>query len=139
MDDQTICPACFSPKPKNRRLCHNCYMQYGNSVSDFPEWLQFIIRDNDRLRKQEQEIYEHEVPLDEYEPDDDGELDADLDDPLWTRGEMRREGFGLPYAPYADEEMNRAYRKANGFPDLHKKHRRNDAADTDLDPVPVPA
>lgn len=120
MPDPIVCPVCQKPKSPSLILCRTCWEQFGGTIDKWPEWLRFLINDEYRWLYDEQQAAQYEVPLDEYEPDEDEELDCDLDGPLLTRPRSELagsdSGFGLPYAPYPDEKTNRQYRRANGIP-----------------------
>jgi hypothetical protein len=120
MPETSECPVCGSSKPHNRRLCRDCHLTYGGSSADWPAWLRLIINDIDREEYDDEQASEHEVPSGDVELHED--MDSDLDEPLWTRpkSEMALVEEALPYAPYDDEDMNRAYRKANGIPERKK-------------------
>ena len=118
------CPSCLQHKKKNRRLCKACIEIYGNDAEEWPDWLRYLVNEDQRWRYDRLIVLEHELPF----GDDDNEEDANPDfiEPLWTRDENEMgESTGaygslaLPYAPYGDdEEMNIEYRKANGIPEI---------------------
>ena len=113
----STCPVCQQSKPHNRHLCTDCHGTYGQR-SDWPAWLQMIVNDIEREQCDDQLAARYEMPLDDFETDEDS--DDDFDGPLWTRPRSELSGSdsgcGLPYAPYPDEETNRQYRRSNGIP-----------------------
>lgn len=48
MPDPEQCPACGAKKNYRMQLCAGCAAIYGNIRGDWPEWLQFLVSDNDR-------------------------------------------------------------------------------------------
>ena len=110
MADRHECPGCLGRKSPHWRLCAECFEIYGHDIDDWPAWLLFNVNSARREMHQSRLIASNEVPLEwtEYGVVPDG--------PLRTRGDNEVIGaLGLPYAPYADEALNRQYRQANGI------------------------
>ena len=59
----TTCPACLGKKAYRFALCAECFEKYGRDIADFPEWLQFLVRDNGRLKYTEAMLYEREIDV----------------------------------------------------------------------------
>lgn len=117
MSDSTECPVCGASKVPKFPLCRDCRQIYGTSATDWPAWVRLIVNDIAREEYDDDQAAQHEVQVDDPELSE--ETDLDSDEPLWTRpkSEMAVVEEALPYAPYDDEDMNRAYRKANGIPE----------------------
>ena len=123
MPDHTVphknrCPICLGNKPAALSLCGTCLGTYGRSASDWPGWVSVIVNDEARWLYDERQIDAYEVCLDDFEPDDDEELEDDASAPSGSDS-----GYGLPYAPYADEDMNRIYRRVHKI-SSHKPSER---------------
>lgn len=43
------CPACLGYKSRAWRLCKQCFTAYGYAQSLWPDWLSFLVNDNDRI------------------------------------------------------------------------------------------
>jgi len=122
MPGTSECPVCRQSKPKRWDLCRDCLHIYGSVAADWPEWLRLIINDNARVDYDERKRNTLEIPIGDFELFED--MAGDLDEPLWTRpGDEMMMTHGplgaipLPFAPYDNEDMNRAYRKANNIPE----------------------
>jgi hypothetical protein len=125
MPDASLCPGCNQPKPKSWKLCKTCLEIYGGIADEWDAWLRERVNSARRWQYQEEQAYDHEIPLGDVEPYDG--MDPDLDEPLWTRPRDEMAPVGpeaLPYAPYEDEDMNRAYRKANGIDEIDEDGNR---------------
>ena len=70
MPDYSKCPACLEYKPHNWNLCKSCLEEYGGVVDGWPDWLQFIINDNKRLRDDSVSEDEHEILVSNSEMDE---------------------------------------------------------------------
>jgi len=85
----------------------------------WPEWLRMLVNDSERRRAEELRIAAHEVSLADFEPRD--EMHGETDEALWTRPRDEMviipvpTTAALPYAPCDDDDMNAAYRRANGI------------------------
>lgn len=42
-------------------LCESCLNEYGRDKTQYPEWLKFLIADNNREMRQERRINQHEI------------------------------------------------------------------------------
>ena len=54
----TTCPACLRRKEARARLCPVCLDRHGGYFAEWPEWLQFLIKDNRRLRSEGSDVYD---------------------------------------------------------------------------------
>ncbi len=69
MIDLTQCPACpdrtGQPGRKSRRfaLCKDCFEKYGESRREYPPWLLYLVKDNDRVCYQNSQILRHETSV----------------------------------------------------------------------------
>ena len=104
-------------------MCRDCLEIYGGRVEDWHPWVRDRVNQTRRWTYEQERASENDVPLGDFEIDDEGDIDEDLDEPLYTRDRddmvvvyeppMR---IALPYAPYDNEEQNQAYRKSVGIP-----------------------
>lgn len=112
--DGGTCPCCQRQKAASWKLCKACHALYGQSRTEWPPWLRFLVSEQGKYSAQ------HKVEREAIEPnaDPEGAQCATRGNTVYLKtrphGEMDPES-GLPYAPYPDEVTNRAYRKANGI------------------------
>lgn len=62
-DILSTCPACLKQKSPRFALCAACFEEYGRDIAKWPEWLRFLVRDNDRIKYAEQVQREYEVDM----------------------------------------------------------------------------
>ena len=123
MPKYTACPVCGKPKKKKWNFCHDCLEIYGGKVDEWPEWLRVLRNDTERLRYDDQQSNDNELPLNDFESYIDQYWETTEVLHTRPREETRiiTDAYGsvaMAYAPYDDEEMNREYRKANGIPEI---------------------
>lgn len=58
---QKHCCICGKVITNGFDLCESCMNEYGRDKSQYPEWLKFLIADNNRERRQERRINQHEI------------------------------------------------------------------------------
>ena len=64
-------------------ICAGCEKEYGRSPNDWPEWLAFLWRDEQRQRRQNKRIGDHEVSFTDLPVDvitDDRQEPGDTDE-----------------------------------------------------------
>lgn len=113
-------------------------------MSEWPEWVRSIVNDARRWDYDERKREQYEIRVDDFELFE--ESNGDPDEQLWTRprSEMMTTygplgSLVIPGSPYDNEDLNRAYRKANNIPEPPDILIDDEADNADLDPVPVPA
>ena len=57
----TQCPGCTGSKNYRFSLCAECFENFGRDVERWPEWLQFLVRDNARITRQDAMLQECEI------------------------------------------------------------------------------
>jgi hypothetical protein len=105
-----IMPGCRAPRMRGTRLCRGHLEEYGK-VSEWPAWLRDLARqdecDCDRERRRRERGISF-VALDE-------ECDGEHHPPCTPALRCRPGCCGdLPAAPYGDDALDAAYRRANG-------------------------
>ncbi len=66
-------------------ICSSCEKKYGRSPKNWPEWLAFLWRDEQRLRRQHKRVKEFEVPFSDLPPSQ--AVDDRCDDEFEDSGE----------------------------------------------------
>jgi len=106
------CPICGGNKSPRWNICSKCGEKYGTAWARWPGGMRELVADYKREAWAERIAGEWEAPL--------TNAGWATDEALCTRAPDEMEWSGddlLPYAPYEDEELSRAYRKANGIPE----------------------
>lgn len=103
---------CGNTKNPTWDLCSECNEIYGNR-SEWPEWLSFLVSDNNRI------IYDNRkwnAFVFGYFEQEGVKPNRSKNKPIRIGGDNVLVGLcSLPYAPYQDEDDNKRYRKANGI------------------------
>ena len=106
---------CGNKKNPAWDLCSECNEIYGNR-SEWPDWLSFLISDNNRIsydnRKWNAFVFEY--------------FEQEETEPSGAKEKLIRIGgdnilvgmCSLPYSPYQVEDDNKRYRKANGIDEI---------------------
>ena len=112
------CPLCGATKPANWSLCVTCIEEHGEDRDEWPEWVTFLVSDNERLRWEDRRAFRFEMTLppdvledyDEFLTPDEL-MTRPLSEMCWSQSSAR---FLIPADPYDDPLTNQQYRKANG-------------------------
>ena len=96
------CPVCQRFTPHRFHLCTRCQERFGKIRGGYPPWLRFLARDNENWINQLYRQSRAEVLFADRDVSDIGDTD---------------DFYGLPYAPYPDEDSNREYRRVNKIPE----------------------
>jgi len=126
MSDSNECPRCGESKPREWTLCRDCLKQVGGEVDRWPDWLHEIRNHDRRQNYRNAIINEREICLEEIESEEivqEVEVEQIVtrppDEMAWSypTGEWGDPlgRLSMPWAPYDDEEKNRAYRKSNNI------------------------
>ena len=118
MMESEMCPRCGEKKPSDWRLCFECSVEAQPGFEGWPNWLKEYVRALDRDRKADGSFWDRSVPLGEFSPFRD--MPGHVDEALLTRSPNEMAMIDddlLPYAPYATEDDNARYRRANGIPE----------------------
>jgi len=60
---------CQKPKAKRFELCAECFGIYGRDRSEWPEWVSFLVADDNRLDWQDEKADRYEVTFTDISPD----------------------------------------------------------------------
>ena len=112
------CPVCEASKPANWSLCVSCLDEHGEDRDKWPEWVVFLVSDNERLRYQDRRALDLEfsMPPDVLEEYTQFRTPEQLRtrpgaEMCWSESSAR---MLIPRDPYENDAANRAYRRANG-------------------------
>ena len=144
MSRSAECPVCTKRKPRRWSLCKECLSIYGTTAEGWPDYIKLMVNDARRWDYDERQRREYELPIDDFEIFE--ESNGDPDEQLWTRprSEMMTTygplgSLVIPGSPYDNEDLNRAYRKANNIPEPPDIliDDADDNADTEAELIPV--
>ena len=117
MTNRYACPICGEYKPKTALTCTECREVYG-APAQWPEWVKFMVSDNERTYKAGSRSKTREAPLSAaFMPEGEPLYFGDPKDYVTVRYPKFGDGVSvsIPLSPYDNEEDNIRYRKANGI------------------------